>query len=119
MGSCATPAWALQHHLTLHAPPPPPPPPPRPRFDLGSILTRAHSAWHKTQPVPPGMGPAAAPGDTASSDSEGPLGTALAPFSGGAIVDENGGWAGRGGEGRGLQRGAWSLADGLIWLTLG
>lgn len=39
------------------------------RFDLGSILTRAHSAWHKTEPLPPGAVDAGA--DASSSDSGG------------------------------------------------
>jgi hypothetical protein len=59
------------------------------RFDLGSILTRAHSQWHKTQPVPPEELPAGAEGFAAAPGAP-PHSVPVAPFSGGAIVNENG-----------------------------
>lgn len=88
---CALPICRPQQQGFLRSPTPSPnacplDPAPLCRFDLGSILTRAHSQWHKTQPVAPG----AAPGDGASMAA--PHATSVAPFSGGAVVDENGGW---------------------------
>eukprot|EP00887_Chlorella_sp_A99_P006221 scaffold3.g6221.t1 len=71
------------------------------RFDLGSILTRAHSAWHKTEQFPadePAGGPGAAASPAAApprrADGDGPTGgvewVAAAPKSEGAVVGADG-----------------------------
>ena len=66
------------------------------RFDLGSIMTRAHSVWHPSQPDYAGEeaasggeeeweGPELSDGDRSAAED-----TASAPFSAGAIVNDQG-----------------------------
>jgi isoamylase len=61
------------------------------RFDLASIMTRAHSAWHPSEPQIPDMYESDDNNGYASySDEESPIQSSTAPFSAGAIVNEHG-----------------------------